>query len=149
MGFGTGEATKQERWDEGKRVRLEYLIPGSFTVRPPLPYRTLSIRVLVTSPSPWPHRLWGSESCAAASPRVAAFSPVTPLYPALSLILLKINSAQILIRAHHLFPVGTLSDADWHCDFKSHWFRMPLGKRALSHTCWTQNTSYSDTPGSF
>lgn len=46
---------------------------------------------------------------------------VTPLYPALSLVLLKINSAQILlIRARHLFPVGTLSGAGWHLVSKSH-----------------------------
>ena len=64
---------------------------------------------------------------------------MTPLHPTLSWVLLKINSAQILlIRACHLFPVGTLSNADWHHVFRSHWFWMPLGKRELSNTCWTQ-----------
>ena len=64
---------------------------------------------------------------------------MTPPHPTLSWVLLKINSAQVLlIRAHHLFPVGTLSNAGWHHVFKSHWFWMPLGKRELSNTCWTQ-----------
>lgn len=70
-------------------------------------------------------------------PQALALSLVTPLRPALSLVLLKINAAPIpLIKVCHPFPVGTLSDAGWHRVFES--LILNAFRQGRTNMCWTQ-----------